>query len=93
MLFLDGVYIPEAVNGLARDYKYCVSELFDSDIYVDRECENQESDLWLITPPEQFVYWYKNILELNCFLNMLGETDLCGDDILSEIRYFSKAPG
>lgn len=93
MLFLDEVYISEAVNGLARDYKYCISELFDSDIYVGRKCKNQESNLWLITLPKQFVYWYKNLLELNCFLNMLGKTELCKDDILSEIRYFSKVPG
>lgn len=92
MHFLDGVYISEAVNGLAQGYKYYVFELFGPDIYVGGECKDQRSDLWHITPPGHFVYWYKNILKLNRSLNILGKTDLCGDDMLLEIRCFSKAP-
>lgn len=45
MPFLDGVYTPEDVNWLARGYKYCISELFDSDISVGGECKDRKSDL------------------------------------------------
>lgn len=92
MPFLDGVYILKVLNGLARDYKYCVSELLSPDIYVSRECKDLGGGLQYITPLGQFVYQYKNLLKLNCFLNMLSKTDLYENDMLLKIRCFSKAP-
>lgn len=44
MLFLDGVYTPEDVNWLAQGHKYFISELFNLDISVGRECKDWKSD-------------------------------------------------